>query len=135
MKTWYITGGTPGGFGMAYANAALESGDRVVLTTRRPEELREWAARHAQPGSGWIVNMSSVAGLAGVLGFGFYTAAKFAVEGLTEALRQEVAPFGVKVLAVEPGPSVREPTRASPTNRWKRASWNMGRCSRRCVPA
>ena len=48
MKTWYITGGTPGGFGMAYANAALESGDRVVLTTRRPEELRDWAASHRE---------------------------------------------------------------------------------------
>ncbi|MEV0347231.1 SDR family NAD(P)-dependent oxidoreductase [Nonomuraea sp. NPDC050680] len=48
MKTWYITGGTPGGFGMAYANAALESGDRVVLTTRRPAELRDWAACHPE---------------------------------------------------------------------------------------
>ncbi|MEV0347232.1 SDR family NAD(P)-dependent oxidoreductase [Nonomuraea sp. NPDC050680] len=34
---------------------------------------------------------------------GFYAAAKFAIEGLTEVLRQEVAPFGIKVLAVEPG--------------------------------
>ncbi|TDD46651.1 SDR family NAD(P)-dependent oxidoreductase [Nonomuraea terrae] len=179
MKTWYITGGTPGGFGMAYANAALEGGDRVVLTTRRPGELRYWAARHRdralvlpldvtdprqvrqtvaeaetrfggidvlvnnagrgwygsvegmddaalrkvfelnffsvlevtravlpgmrRRGSGWIVNMSSVAGLVGVPGFGFYSAAKFALEGLTDVLRQEVAPFGIKVLAVEPG--------------------------------
>ncbi|MFG1972489.1 SDR family NAD(P)-dependent oxidoreductase [Nonomuraea fuscirosea] len=179
MRTWFITGGTPGGFGMAYADAALESGDRVVLTTRRPEELRGWAApygdrvlvlpldvtdtkqveaavaeaesrfggidvlvnnagrgwygsvegmddralrevmelnffavlavtRAALPGmrrrrSGWIVNMSSVAGLVGIQGFGFYSAAKFALEGLTEVLRQEVEPFGIKVLAVEPG--------------------------------
>ncbi|MEV0159937.1 SDR family NAD(P)-dependent oxidoreductase [Nonomuraea fuscirosea] len=178
MRTWFITGGTPGGFGMAYADAALESGDRVVLTTRRPEELRGWAApygdrvlvlpldvtdtkqveaavaeaesrfggidvlvnnagrgwygsvegmddralrkvmelnffavlavtRAALPGmrrrrSGWIVNMSSVAGLVGIQGFGFYSAAKFALEGLTEVLRQEVEPFGIKVLAVEP---------------------------------
>ncbi|WP_030914064.1 SDR family NAD(P)-dependent oxidoreductase [Streptosporangium amethystogenes] len=42
-KTWFITGGTPGGFGMAFADAALESGDRVALTARRPEELRDWA--------------------------------------------------------------------------------------------
>jgi NAD(P)-dependent dehydrogenase (short-subunit alcohol dehydrogenase family) len=47
--------------------------------------------------------MSSVAGLRGVPGFGYYSAAKFAVEGLTEVLRREVAPFGIKVLAVEPG--------------------------------
>ncbi|PDP84928.1 short-chain dehydrogenase/reductase [Glycomyces fuscus] len=54
-------------------------------------------------GGGWIVNMSSVAGLVGTPGFGFYTAAKFALEGMTEVLRQEVEPFGVRVLAVEPG--------------------------------
>jgi len=49
------------------------------------------------------VNMSSVAGLRGIPGFGFYSAAKFALEGVTEVLRHEVAEFGVKVLAVEPG--------------------------------
>lgn len=179
MRTWYITGGTPGGFGMAYADAALELGDRVVLTTRRPEELDDWAARHGDktlvlpldvtdtqqieatvteaerrfggidvlvnnagrgwfgtiegtdeasvrgmfelnffavravtravlPGmrsrrSGWIVNMSSVAGRVGTVGFGYYTAAKYALEGFTEVLRQEVAPWGIKVLAVAPG--------------------------------
>ncbi|WP_317633641.1 SDR family NAD(P)-dependent oxidoreductase [Streptomyces albidocamelliae] len=53
--------------------------------------------------SGWIVNMSSVAGIASVPGFGFYSAAKFAVEGMTDALRAEVEPFGIQVLAVEPG--------------------------------
>jgi NAD(P)-dependent dehydrogenase (short-subunit alcohol dehydrogenase family) len=54
-------------------------------------------------GSGWIVNMSSVAGLVGAQGFGYYAAAKFAVEGLSETLRDEVEPFGVRVLLVEPG--------------------------------
>ncbi|MEU4151144.1 SDR family NAD(P)-dependent oxidoreductase [Streptomyces sp. NPDC026659] len=179
MNTWFITGGTPGGFGMAYADAALERGDNVVLTARRPQLLDDWAADHGDrvlvlpldvtdagqvhdavraaeerfggidvlvnnagrgwygsvegmaeadvrrsfelnffsvteilravlPGmraqrSGWIVNMSSVAGLRGVPGFGYYSAAKFAIEGLTEALRGEVAPFGIRVLAVEPG--------------------------------
>ncbi|QIY61142.1 SDR family NAD(P)-dependent oxidoreductase [Streptomyces sp. RPA4-2] len=179
MKTWFITGGTPGGFGSAYADAALERGDNVVLTARRPELLREWAVPHGDrvlvlpldvtdtqriedavtaaearfggidvlvnnagrgwygsvegmpddavrrtfelnffavvavlravlPGmrarqSGWIVNMSSVAGLRGVTGFGYYSATKFALEGLTEVLREEVAPLGIRVLAVEPG--------------------------------
>ncbi|MGW0797254.1 oxidoreductase [Streptomyces sp. NPDC002692] len=179
MRTWFITGGGPGGFGMAYAEAALERGDNVVLTARRPELLAEWAGVHGDsvlvlpldvtdtrrieeavaaaearfggidvlvnnagrgwygsvegmtddavrrtfelnffavvavlravlPGmrarrSGWIVNMSSVAGLREVTGFGYYTAAKFALEGLTEVLREEVAPLGVRVLAVEPG--------------------------------
>jgi NADP-dependent 3-hydroxy acid dehydrogenase YdfG len=43
MRTWFITGGTPGGFGMAYAEAALEVGDRVALTARRIEALADWA--------------------------------------------------------------------------------------------
>ncbi|NJQ01851.1 SDR family NAD(P)-dependent oxidoreductase [Streptomyces zingiberis] len=179
MKTWFITGGTPGGFGRAYADAALEQGDNVVLTARRPHLLHDWAAEHpgrvlvlpldvtdgrqvrdavkaaeqhfggidvlvnnagrgwygsvegtsdadarrslelnffavvdvlraVLPGmrarrGGWIINMSSVAGLRSVTGFGFYSAAKFAVEGITGALREEVAPFGINVLAVEPG--------------------------------
>ncbi|MGA5465051.1 SDR family NAD(P)-dependent oxidoreductase [Mycobacterium sp. NPDC050041] len=178
-KRWFITGGTPGGFGMAFADAALELGDRVVLTARRPAELDEWAKAHgdrvlvvpldvtnaeqvrdavraaeerfggidvlvnnagrgwfgsiegmddddvrkmfelnffavlsviraALPGmrargSGWIVNMSSVAGLQGVTGFGYYSASKFAVEAVTEVLRDEVASFGIRVMAVEPG--------------------------------
>jgi NAD(P)-dependent dehydrogenase (short-subunit alcohol dehydrogenase family) len=178
-KNWFITGGTPGGFGIAYADAALEIGDRVVLTARRPAELQTWARSHGDrvlvlpmdvtddgqvqdavrtaeqhfggidvlvnnagrgwygsiegmadadvramfelnffavlsviravlPGmraraSGWIINMSSVAGLRGTTGFGFYSATKFAVEGVTEVLRDEVAPLGIRVLAVEPG--------------------------------
>ncbi|GAA0410994.1 oxidoreductase [Microbispora corallina] len=178
-RTWFVTGGTPGGFGMAYADAALAAGDRVALTARRPAELREWAAPHGDrvlvlpldvtdggqvrravaeaegrfggidvlvnnagrgwygsvegmdeeavrrvfelnffsvlavtravlPGMrsrrrGWIVTMSSVAGLVGTAGFGFYTAAKYAVEGLTEVLRREVVPLGIKVITVEPG--------------------------------
>jgi NAD(P)-dependent dehydrogenase (short-subunit alcohol dehydrogenase family) len=178
VRTWFITGGTPGGFGMAYAEAALEAGDRVVLTARRVEPLREWAAatdralvlpldvtdseqvrsavraaedhfggidvlvnnagrgwygsvegmaddavrslfelnffavltvlREVLPGmrargSGWVVNMSSVAGLRGVTGFGYYSAAKHAVEAITEVLRNEAESLGIRVLAVEPG--------------------------------
>jgi NAD(P)-dependent dehydrogenase (short-subunit alcohol dehydrogenase family) len=52
---------------------------------------------------GRIVNFSSVGGITGRMGFGLYNASKFAVEGLSEALAEEVAPFGVKVLIVEPG--------------------------------
>jgi NAD(P)-dependent dehydrogenase (short-subunit alcohol dehydrogenase family) len=179
MKTWFITGGTPGGFGLTYAEAALDLGDRVVVTARRPAELQEWADRYGDRvlvlaldvtdaaqvraavgaaeerfggidvlvnnagrgwfgsvegarddmirrtfdlnlfgvvevvravlpgmrarGDGWIVTMSSVAGLVSAPGFGYYAAAKFAVEGLSEALRSEVEPFGVRVLLVEPG--------------------------------
>src|SRR5690348_12725858 len=179
MKTWFITGGMPGGFGLVYAEAALEQGDQVAVTARRPGELRDWAAPYGERvlvlpldvtdvdevraavraaeerfggidvlvnnagrgwfgsvegapeetirrtfdlnlfavvdvmravlpgmrarGGGWIVNMSSVAGLVGAQGFGYYAAAKFALEGLSETLRQEVEPFGVRVLVVEPG--------------------------------
>ncbi|WP_045745123.1 SDR family NAD(P)-dependent oxidoreductase [Actinoplanes rectilineatus] len=179
IKTWFITGGTPGGFGMAYAEAALANGDRVALTARRPGQLDAWArpfgdrvlvlrldvtdpkcvdeAVHAAeqhfggidvlvnnagrgwfgsveamadddvrnlfelnffavltvlravlPGmrarrSGWIINMSSVAGLRGIEGFGYYSAAKHALEAVTAVLRDEVAPCGIQVLAVEPG--------------------------------
>lgn len=54
--------------------------------------------------SGRILNVSSQAGLMGNPGTGFYSSSKYAVEGLTEALSREVAPFGIKVTAVQPGP-------------------------------
>jgi NADP-dependent 3-hydroxy acid dehydrogenase YdfG len=178
-RRWFITGGTPGNFGTAFAEAALETGDRVVLTSRRPQELSSWAQQYGDRvlvvpldvtdaaqvqtavrtaeqhfggidvlvnnagrgwfgsiegmdesavrsmfelnffavlsvtravlpgmrarGSGWIVNVSSVAGLVAATGFGYYSATKFAVEAVTEALRTEVADQGISVLAVEPG--------------------------------
>lgn len=53
---------------------------------------------------GWIVNIASVGGIIGFAGSGYYAATKFAVEGLSEALAQEVEPLGIRVLLVEPGP-------------------------------
>ena len=55
-------------------------------------------------GGGRIVNLSSGAGLMGIPGHGYYNGTKFAVEGLSEALAGEVAPFGIAVIIVEPGP-------------------------------
>ncbi|TRW89132.1 SDR family NAD(P)-dependent oxidoreductase [Mycolicibacterium sp. 018/SC-01/001] len=178
-RRWFVTGGTPGNFGVAFAEAALETGDRVVLTSRRPKELQSWADQYGDRvlvvpmdvtdaaavqaavrsaedhfggidvlvnnagrgwygsieamdestmramfelnffgvlsvtravlpgmrarGTGWIVNVSSVAGLVSAPGFGYYSATKFAIEAITDALRDEVAPQGISVLAVEPG--------------------------------
>lgn len=178
-RRWFITGGTPGGFGAAFAEAALQTGDRVALTSRRPQELATWADQYGDRvlvvpldvtdpaqvlgavrtaeehfggidvlvnnagrgwfgsieamdesavrsmfelnffavlsvtravlpgmrarGDGWIVNVSSVAGLVAATGFGYYSATKFAVEAVTETLRAEVADQGISVLAVEPG--------------------------------
>ncbi|WP_144662410.1 oxidoreductase [Paenarthrobacter nicotinovorans] len=53
--------------------------------------------------SGAIVQMSSMGGQMSFAGFAAYSATKFALEGLSEALTAEVAPFGVRVLIVEPG--------------------------------
>lgn len=52
--------------------------------------------------SGFIVNISSIAGLCGLPSLGYYNATKFAVEGLSEALGQEVEPLGIHVMLVEP---------------------------------
>jgi NAD(P)-dependent dehydrogenase (short-subunit alcohol dehydrogenase family) len=53
--------------------------------------------------SGHIINISSVAGYSGYMGFGVYSSTKFAVEGLSEALHLELAPLGIHVTIVEPG--------------------------------
>jgi short-subunit dehydrogenase len=54
-------------------------------------------------GSGHIINLSSIAGLAAAAGIGIYNSAKFAVEGFSEALNLEVNGLGIKVTIVEPG--------------------------------
>ena len=51
---------------------------------------------------GFIVNLSSLAGLRGMPALGQYNATKFAVEGLSEALRREVEPLGIQVMVVNP---------------------------------
>ncbi len=53
---------------------------------------------------GHIVNFSSIGGLVSFAATGYYHASKYAVEGLSESLAIEVAPLGIKVTLVEPGP-------------------------------
>jgi len=178
-RTWLITGASRG-FGRRLAEAVLESGDQVVATARRPEQLDDLVARYGQrvrtaaldvtdpaaaraavagavdafghldvvvnnagyansgpieemaeadfreqfeanffgvvnvtraalpvmrgQRSGVFVQFSSVGGrVGGTPGLGAYQSAKFAVEGFSEVLASEVAPFGVKVVIVEPG--------------------------------
>ncbi|MER6538364.1 oxidoreductase [Streptomyces sp900105755] len=178
-RTWLITGGSQG-LGKALVLAALSAGDRVVVTSRRPEALASLRAEHperlmavaldvtspsdarhvvataverfgsidvlvnnagyATSGSiedfpedefraqveanlygvvnltravlpvmrgrrsGHIVQISSIGGrVGGTPGLSAYQTAKFAVEGFSEVLANEVAPFGVKVTTVEPG--------------------------------
>jgi NAD(P)-dependent dehydrogenase (short-subunit alcohol dehydrogenase family) len=175
-RVWLITG-TSSGFGRAFAEAALDRGDRVVATARDPGKLSNLAAdggvqvialdvtdpeqrlgavdqavekfgridvlvnnagrtqagaveettddelrslfelhffapvaliRAVLPhmraqGGGAIVQMSSVGGQITAPGFGAYCATKFALEGITQALQDEVVPFGIRTLIVEPG--------------------------------
>jgi NAD(P)-dependent dehydrogenase (short-subunit alcohol dehydrogenase family) len=54
--------------------------------------------------SGHLLQISSHGGMKAFPGFGVYNAAKFALEGFSEALAAEVAPLGIKVTIVEPGP-------------------------------
>jgi NAD(P)-dependent dehydrogenase (short-subunit alcohol dehydrogenase family) len=176
MRTWFVSGGSRG-FGLEIARQALEQGDNVVATARRPEEITaaldserllalpldvtdEEAARSAvaaavdkfggidvlvnnagrgllgaveeatdaevravyetnvfgllavtravlpvlrRQGSGRVINISSVGGFVGSAGWGIYNSTKFAVEGVSEALRAELAPLGIAVTIVEPG--------------------------------
>ncbi len=65
--------------------------------------LREVLPVLRAKGSGHVINISSILGLTSVPGWGLYSAGKFALEGLTEALAGEVAGAGITVKLVEPG--------------------------------
>jgi NAD(P)-dependent dehydrogenase (short-subunit alcohol dehydrogenase family) len=95
--------------GMGIAGAAEDtSADEV---RRQMETNFEGAARVCRltlprlraQGSGCIVNVSSMAGLISVPYQSFYSASKFALEGFSAGLREEVRPFGVRVVVVRAG--------------------------------
>lgn len=91
--------------------AAVEEGDdqdiREMFETNFFSLVR--LIRKVLPGMrarsrGHIVNVSSVGGLVGAASSGYYNGTKFALEGLSEALAQEVKPLGIRVTVIEPGP-------------------------------
>jgi NAD(P)-dependent dehydrogenase (short-subunit alcohol dehydrogenase family) len=177
-QVWFVTGSSRG-FGRALVQAALEAGDLVAATARRPEQLADlvasygdsihaialdvtdaaaaasaigeardrfgrldvivnnagyanvspietttdedfhaqfetnfWGVYHVskaaipvlrEQGSGIIMQFSSVGGrVGGSPGIASYQAAKFAIDGFSRVLQAETAPFGVKVIVVEP---------------------------------
>ena len=175
---WFITGASRG-FGIEIARAALERGDAVVATARKPEEVEKALGKNekllsialdvtnekqAQSAvdaaikkfgqidvlvnnagrglvgaveeasaeevrsifavnvdgllnvtravlpsmrarkSGRILNLSSVGGFRAWTGWGVYSGTKFAIEGLSEAMRSELEPLGIYVTIIEPGP-------------------------------
>ena len=178
QKTWFLTG-TSRGFGLEWATAALERGDRVAATARdvssldglverfgdavlpialdvtdraadfaavaqahdhfgrldvvvnnagygqfgfteeiSEAELRDqmetnlfgafWVTQAALPflraqGSGHIIQVSSIGGITAFQNVGIYHASKWALEGFSQSLAQEVASFGVHVTLIEPG--------------------------------
>jgi NAD(P)-dependent dehydrogenase (short-subunit alcohol dehydrogenase family) len=94
--------------GIGYFGAVEESEEDQV---RRMFEINYFGMdrmiRAALPGmrarrQGFIVNISSIGGLRSFPSVGHYNATKFAVEGLSEALWQEVEPLGIRVMIVEP---------------------------------
>jgi NAD(P)-dependent dehydrogenase (short-subunit alcohol dehydrogenase family) len=81
---------------------ALASFETNVFGVHRM--VRAFLPSMRERGRGRIVNFSSMLGQVGAVGYSFYAAAKFAVEGYSESLAKEVAPFGIGVTLVEPGP-------------------------------
>jgi NAD(P)-dependent dehydrogenase (short-subunit alcohol dehydrogenase family) len=95
--------------GYGYLAAVEETSAREVRDMLDVQVVGVWNVLRAtlpllrEQKSGHVVNVSSILGLTAVAGWGLYCAGKFALEGLTEALAQEMADFDVKVTIVEPG--------------------------------
>jgi NAD(P)-dependent dehydrogenase (short-subunit alcohol dehydrogenase family) len=83
-----------------------EAGFRMVMETNyfaAVNLMKMVLPEMRERGSGTIVNVTSVAGRLATMCQGAYTASKFALEGVSESLAQEMQPFGVKIKIVEPG--------------------------------
>lgn len=94
--------------GIGYFSSVEES---LEEETRKMFEVNFWGLMNMTDAvlpimrsqkSGHIINFSSIGGLASFPSLGYYHATKYAVEGITESLAQEVAPFNIKVSLLEP---------------------------------
>jgi NADP-dependent 3-hydroxy acid dehydrogenase YdfG len=95
--------------GIGYFSSVEES---VEEETRRMFEINFWGLMHMTNAvlphmrsqkTGHIINFSSIGGLAAFPLLGYYHATKFAVEGISETLSQEITPFNIHVTLIEPG--------------------------------
>lgn len=96
--------------GFGFAGAVEEASDEEVRAVMEAnffgalEVTRQALPLFRQQKSGHILQISSHGGIKAFPGFGIYNAAKFALEGFSEALAGEVAPLGIRLSIVEPGP-------------------------------
>jgi NADP-dependent 3-hydroxy acid dehydrogenase YdfG len=95
--------------GIGYFSSVEESSEEE---TRRMFETNFWGLMHMTNAvlpqmrsqrSGHIINFSSIGGLASYSVLGYYHATKYAVEGISESLAQEITPFNIHVTLIEPG--------------------------------
>jgi NAD(P)-dependent dehydrogenase (short-subunit alcohol dehydrogenase family) len=95
------------GYGLAGAVEDTELGEaRAQLETNFFGVVRVCKAvlpAMREQAGGYLVNISSIGGFVGIPFQGFYSASKFALEGLTESLRIEVKSYGIRVVLIEPG--------------------------------
>jgi short-subunit dehydrogenase len=82
------------------ANIKLQMDTNLFGTVILTQEILPYMRKQ---GGGTIINISSIGGLMGLPLQGFYSAAKFALEGFSEALRVEVNQFNIKVVLINPG--------------------------------
>ncbi|MDQ6787747.1 MAG: oxidoreductase [Acidobacteriota bacterium] len=94
--------------GFGYFGAIEESDEREVRAMFEAnfwglaEMTRAVLPKMRERKNGFIVNISSIGGLVGFPGVGYYNATKFAVNGFSESLQKELQPLGIKVMIVEP---------------------------------
>ncbi|SFJ81497.1 NADP-dependent 3-hydroxy acid dehydrogenase YdfG [Halobacillus dabanensis] len=94
--------------GIGYFSSVEES---IEVETRKMFEINFWGLMNVtnevlphfrRQESGHIINLSSISGLASSPAVGYYNATKYAVEGISESLAEEVASVGIKVTLIEP---------------------------------